>query len=602
MKFKTTNQNSHLQERGKPQLSYSKCKKSIITYSILVVGIICTNVRLIKASMIPANAPVQAHSPQVNTHRGIISALRNIDSAAIEREDASQYANNMLNASIQKYEKNTIASNNSTEKPERNVRSPRETHSQNYLDYFYITGQINKFELIFNNITGVEFNAYLYNSQEHQNYRWFSSFQISDGDRYFEELIQKFVINNDIKKQSSNSSELFNILSQSPKIIDLPILSARIHEYYPFIKEDFKDMIETDYKIKNPNKQKGLLEEYGMNDEQVATMFLGLIFLPKLYKPYSFKDITKYNNSNEFIDKIVDYSTLDTISSSLNNLKEDINKLQKSLTMFISDIFYEISNFGIYHPKFNVTKERAYVDSNYYLFNIDLRNNSKSTSELKISQLKKTWKFTSNCFVHQLSGVLKLIQNISNIETTCGLKDLKDFLHNETSDHTMNDEYFKKMDSRLENAKKSIANVNTCNANVHDANFMFNEIMYLVTTTMDLLNLILESFENKLENLHEYNVLTNKTSPFYPLDKSSNELSGAMKSIESYVDYIQRVAKYANEYIGITNNEIYFDKKVYTMDFIKDLSSLPSVVYISPNATKSTTAVCSYNSAAIQLA
>ncbi|KAI5165470.1 hypothetical protein NEIRO03_0335 [Nematocida sp. AWRm78] len=578
-------------------------KYQLVVYAVYMVGITLINIRLVKASMIPVNAPAaaQAYTAQVNTHRGIISALRNIDSAAIEREDAIRYANNMLSTSIQKYGKNTTASNNSNEKPERNLRSPRQTHSQNYLDYYYIIDKINKFKLIFNIITGLKFNDYLYNSQEHKKYRWFSSFQISDGNRYFEEITQKFVINNDIKKQTSNSSELFNILSQSPKIIDLPILSARMHEYYPFIKEDFKDMIETDYKIKNPNKQKSLLEEYGMNDEQVAAMFLGFVFSPKLYTPYSFKGITKYKNSKDFIDKIVDYSTLSTITSSLNDLKEGIDKLQENLTMFISDIFYEISNFGIYHPKFNVTKERVYVVSNYYSFGIDLRNHSKRDSELKISQLKKTWKIISNCFAHQLSGVLKLIQNISNIETTCGLKDLKVFLHNYTSDYTINDQYFKKMDSILENTKKNIANVNTCNVNVHDVNSMFDEIMYLATTTMDLLNLILESFENKIENLHEYNLLTNKTNPLYPQDKSSNELSEAMKNIESYVDYIQRVAKYANAYIGVTGHEMYFSRKVYTMDFIKELSSLPSVVYISPNATKIATPICSYTSAASQL-
>ncbi|KAI5166985.1 hypothetical protein NEIRO03_1546 [Nematocida sp. AWRm78] len=568
---------------------YSTPKQvKVIEYVILIIGTICINIRLVQASIELANTSTlaSAHAPQVHTHKGAIGTIHSINSTVGEREDSIIYANNVLEASIQKYGKNT-ATNSSTEEPKRNLKKNRQARNAKS-EHRYI---IHKFNSNFKRITGLELNVYL---QHHwlrinKDY-WANSYQTIVDSNYFEELAHEFVIMQSLSHSPEMMAESINIIHRNnKKIINVPVLSARVHEYYLFVKEDFKNMFKTHFKLKFPGQQMDLFQKYYINDQEVAAMFLHMSKSPEIYRWHGFRDIARFNSSKDLINKIVDYSTPKTTTETLSNLKEIIDIYQVKLTKFIGGMFNEIEKFGMALPKFNVNNEYLDIASAGMPVLLDLRNSDEFTTKLTISHLKNIWKFTNKCFIYQLSDVFKFIENLSNIETSYGgLKYLKDYLHGYTDEHIREGkEYFNKIYSIIENAKIRIANVDVSNDNTYEINDEFEEIWYLVKSAMNLLNLAIMSFKDKPENLQGYTAITKNAGLSNPLQNANNDFYNAVDDdLENYVDYIWKIAKYAVEHIGLTDKEMNLDKISYNIALIQKLALSSVANYTLPTITK----------------
>ncbi|KAI5167872.1 hypothetical protein NEIRO03_2579 [Nematocida sp. AWRm78] len=179
-------------------MPYSKSKITVRSCAILIVEIICTNIRLIKASMIPVNAsiPTPLNTSYSQVPGGVIDPFYDINSIENKRKTILRYANNMLDASIQKYGKNTTHINNSTEQSEKDLKEKKQIEDD-ALEYKSIT---RNFELNFKDITGVVLDNYIT-----QNWLgigqlyWTNSYQSIVESEYFENLIQKYTINNNKK-------------------------------------------------------------------------------------------------------------------------------------------------------------------------------------------------------------------------------------------------------------------------------------------------------------------------------------------------------------------------------------------------------------------
>ncbi|EIJ95114.1 hypothetical protein NEPAR06_0237 [Nematocida parisii] len=556
----------------------------VTEYAMLIIGIICINIRLVQTSMELVNTSTlaSAHAPQDHIHKGIISTIHGMDSTVGEREDSIRYANNMLEASIQKYGKNT-ATNSSTEQPKRNLKKIRQTRNAKS-EHRYI---IYKFNSNFKAITGMQLNDYLqYHWLETNNYYSISSYQTIVDSNYFEELVQDFVVVYYMGNNPNMHTESVNITRNNDKIINVPILSARVRDYYPFVKEDFKNMIKTHFKLKFASQKIDLFQKYDISEEQVAAMFLDMNKPPAMYKKQDFGDIARFNSSKDFINKIVDYSTPKTTKETLSRLKNIIDTSQVKLTMFIGGMFNEIEKFGMALPKFNVNKEYLDIVSADMPLLLDLKNSSEITTKLTISHLKNIWKFTNKCFIYQLFGVFKFIEHLSNIETPYGLKYLKGYLHSYKDEHiNEGKEYFNKIYTIIENAKSRVSNVDVSNDNTYEINDEFEEIWYLVKSAMNLLNFATMSFKDKLGDLRGYAVLTNNIGLSNPLQNANNDFYNAADSdIESYVEYIWKITKYAVEHIGLTDEERGLDEMSYYMALIKELA-LSSPMHHMPSTT-----------------
>ncbi|KAI5168090.1 hypothetical protein NEIRO03_2405 [Nematocida sp. AWRm78] len=561
--------------------SHSKNKRTVVEYAILILSIICINIRPIQTSVAPSNASAldSVNTLPVQAQKGVFNSLHAINSTASDREDSIRYVNNVLQASVQKYNENTIDPN-STEQPKRKLKVKRQIIPRNNQEYVHI---IKKFESNFKNITGSAISDCIYvDWPRGVNWLKINSYRIIIIEQeYFENLIQNFVINR--SKKNINIASFDPIHVYQKKIVNVPILSARMHEYYPFVKKDFKNIIKAYYKLENPDRQIDPFEEYAISEEQLAEMFMEVNKSPDMYKNYYFGNITMYNNSKTYISKIVGQSSEKVIVEALDILKDDINRVQIELTKFIGGMFNEIEKYIKGVPEFNVTNQILYGVFMPITISLDLSEDDESTSKLIITRAKTMWKFTNLCFIYQLSGVFDFIKKLSNIEMPKNLKYLNTYLQNYKGSHaTGKNQYFSEVLSIIKEAEIKINSVNTSNDDMNEINGMFKELQSLGIRAMQLLDLIIESFKNDLEEIEEYITLSIEPSIPGLLQNNKTSFYNIQNEIESWVEYVWRIAKYADEYIGLTDEEKALDKNSYNMALIKKLSIIPEILFTLP--------------------
>ncbi|KAI5158679.1 hypothetical protein NEPAR05_2206 [Nematocida parisii] len=543
------------ENKNKDNMAQTRRKITAVLYVILIVEIIYFNSRPVNAS---TQEPINIFLDFIHNQIKKSNPFATVDSDASERDGAIINANSAPEAAINKQEKNKIE-DNITEHPERNPeREFRKSRQRRRVSYKSILMKIEDFYLNFEDVTEKELRGYFYKLVNVARTDRINSYQTVINPDCIDKLIQNFVINNGTtrKKEIKTFADLRNMIFTNYKIINVSTLSADAQKYFPIVKEDFKNMIETHYKLRNPDKQKDLFEEYAISDEQLAKMFLEVNKSPDVYKKYRLGDIMLYEPPSTMVDKTVDYYTIETIKKTLGDLNGRICDAQVKITEFIGMMLLEIEHFGVNLPKFSVTKKRVVAHFISKSISIDLSDSSESTSKLTIIQLKTIWKFTNKCFIHQIPSVFKFIEDMSNIETPYRLENLKQYVYEYRDEYiTENNEYFSKIYSMIESLQTEINNVNTSNTSVSRINKMVDEILYLVYNAVVLLTLTIENFTNKLDDVQGYKALVNRTGPSHPLLQNRDEFFAAMGDIKSYVKYIQKIAKYAFKHIG------YVDRK-----------------------------------------
>ncbi|KAI5131425.1 hypothetical protein NEPAR04_2452 [Nematocida parisii] len=109
-------------------------KYQLVIYAVYVVGIIFTNIRLVKASMVPVNAPAAETilTPQSHIHKGSTNVISDVNPnpKASERENAIKRLKALLDASIERYEDGEYI--NSNEKSKINSRNVRQIYFEQY--------------------------------------------------------------------------------------------------------------------------------------------------------------------------------------------------------------------------------------------------------------------------------------------------------------------------------------------------------------------------------------------------------------------------------------------------------------------------------------
>ncbi|KAI5169540.1 hypothetical protein NEIRO03_2672, partial [Nematocida sp. AWRm78] len=356
-----------------------------------------------------------------------------------------------------------------TECPERKFRKSRKRRRVSYKS---ILVKIEEFNFYFQDVTDVELRRYFSKLVEVSQAHRINSYQTVINLECIDKLIYKFVINktNNYTRGEKNRKiipGIANIIYSNYKIINVPTLSAGVQKHFPFVKEDFKNMIETHDKLRNLRKQKNLFGDYAISDEQLANMFLEVNKSLDVYKKYSLGVILQYKRPIDFIGSIVNYYTSEGIKTTWGDLNSRIYNSQVKITEFIGMLFLELEHFGVNLPKFNVTREQIIANFLCKSIPIDLNSSSESDFKLTLIQLKIIWKFTNKCFIHQIPWVFKFAEDVSNIETSHGLANLKQYLHEYRDEYiTEENEYFSKIYSMIESVKTEINSVNTTNTSV----------------------------------------------------------------------------------------------------------------------------------------
>ncbi|KAI5169376.1 hypothetical protein NEIRO03_2437, partial [Nematocida sp. AWRm78] len=123
--------------------------------------------------------------------------------------------------------------------------------------------------------------------------------------------------------------------------------------------------------------------------------------------------------------------------------------------------------------------------------------------------------------------------------------------------------YFKTVKGEIKDLERRILDFYDTPDDEHDINemnSMSKELEYLATNTTELLDITIKNFKTGLEKVEGYNTLTNKTNS---LHRDSDEFKLAKYEIEDYVELIWKIAKYADEHIGLTKEEKSLDNDSY---------------------------------------
>ncbi|KAI5168238.1 hypothetical protein NEIRO03_2283 [Nematocida sp. AWRm78] len=571
-----------------------------------IAAIIYISIGVVHASaeLVNTSAPVHTNTfqdmAQKNTLNSnpLLDICENINMYKIE--DIIKHADSVLEESIKKYGED--ADIKCTENPKKNP-----TPTERITNMEYLIKMLCKHSSTFNDITGMILDEYAdswlkYNDDNGDN----------DDDEVlysvFENTIRMFAKLKVISAPNTKNSNIENntqelLTNSSNKFNDMPILSYKVYELYPVVKNIIKDFYKIEGRIQcdDPNEEIGKFKKCAVLNEIIASnLFVMIIRSPELYRKYDFGDILMYKDSKEYINKKIDYSKPDTIPQAFKSLDAAINLTQIELTKFIAMIFYQIVEFRMGLSKFNITDKEvnAIVLTQHYKMHI--LDDIKHSAELIKNQLMLGWKLTNSFFIEQLPGVFKFIENVSNIKTSHGLKELKSYLQKyKNRNAAEKNQYFQEKYLEIDEIKRIINSVNSTNMNFDNVNWASSAISDLIEEVLKLLNLISISFKGRLKDMQSYTTLTNATNfKLYSLEKDNDELYHEKLDIEEYVDYIRKITNFAVQHIGLTEepakvivdfSEQYLGKKIPA-----DSSFATSVGRITSNIILAISAASTY--------
>ncbi|OAG32603.1 hypothetical protein NEIG_02581, partial [Nematocida sp. ERTm5] len=287
-----------------------------------------------------------------------------------ERDAIIRYSDKIVKDSLEKYGaiNNTNSDTTNTNSNKRTKRDSREEEQKKIdMNITHYNKILVEFEADFKNITG-ESTENLYNNWRNPDSRSIiDSYQTVVFENYFEDLIKAFTISEENEKNEENPSlESNNKVKKRARITNIPVLSARVYEYYPYVKEDFKDIIRNHYKPMNTDSSEiDPFEGNIISEEQLTNMFLDVTESPSIYKKYDFSDILMCKNAEEYINKTVNYDKPEEIPEALNNLKDNIKDIQINLTKYIGEISNQIKKYIKGTPKFHIKDKIMHTTFQY---------------------------------------------------------------------------------------------------------------------------------------------------------------------------------------------------------------------------------------------
>ncbi|KAI5183179.1 hypothetical protein NEIRO03_0797, partial [Nematocida sp. AWRm78] len=517
-----------------------------------IAAIIYISIGVVHASaeLVNTSAPVHTNTfqdmAQKNTLNSnpLLDTYKNINMC--KKEDAIEHANNVLEESIKKYGEDTDIK--CTENSPKN-----HTPTERIANLQYFKKLICQHRSTFKDITGMILDEYADSWLEYDKEEEFP-------DTIFNNTIKMFTKAKIIIDPNTNNNNIQNVI-QGPFIIssnrfsDMPILSYKVYELYPVVKNIIKELYDVDKAECDDSNEE--IRKFGctaLSEIVVSDLFIKIISSPELYRKYDFGDILMYKDSKEYINKKIDYSKPDTIPQAFKSLDAAINLSQLELTKFVGVMLYQIAEFLMGLSNFDITDKEINAMVLAKQYKIGLSDDCKYYDELVKNRFILGWKLANSFFIEQLPDVFKFIENVSNIKTSHGLKELKSYLQKyKNRNAAEKNQYFQEKYLEIDEIKRIINSVNSTNMNFDNVNWASSAISDLIKEVLKLLNLISISFKDRLKDMQSYTTLTNTTNfKLYSSEKDNDELYHEKLDIEEYVDYIRKITNFAVQHIGLT--------------------------------------------------
>ncbi|OAG33292.1 hypothetical protein NEIG_01042 [Nematocida sp. ERTm5] len=369
-------------------------------YAALILGLMYAQIKFIfvEASSTPSMNNTNTYQGQIQS--GFSSSVDTMKSSTTKEKNNIRRERAIVNDSINTSRENKCNNNkNAKSKPQHESIIIIKEYRQN-----------------FERSTGQSLNSYIKSwagciqNPQHNIYEYIAKKNVIK-ENTFNELLDIFRANNN--DSSVEVNKLYN--NQKYKFSNLPILSPRASEYYLFVKDNLKNMLNAKNSLITSSSQE--LEELKKDvpsNSELANVFVALIKSPGLYKSFDFRDILQ-NSPNQYNRNIVDFSTPEKSSSTINSLKDKISQIEIKLLNFIGSLFYQIELFLAGHPIFNSNMKMLDFDLADINYKLPIDDTTSNLFNLRMKLIKEAWKFTSNLFIQQMPELFKFLENVSNV-------------------------------------------------------------------------------------------------------------------------------------------------------------------------------------------
>ncbi|KAI5127195.1 hypothetical protein NEPAR04_0969 [Nematocida parisii] len=530
----------------------------------IILGLMYAKIKFIFVEASSALSMDNTNAHQGQMEPGLSSSMDTINSSITKEKNNIRRGCATVNDSIKKSGKNKCNSNKNVEfKPQHESIIIIKEYRQN-----------------FERITGQSLNNYIESwagciqKPQHNIYEYIANKDVIK-ENIFNELLDIFRANNN--DPSVGVNKLYN--NPKYKFSNLPILSPRASEYYLFVKDNLKNMLNAKNSLINNSSQEleGLKKDVPSNSE-LANIFVTLIKSPGLYKSFDFRDMLQ-TSSKQYSHNIVDFSTPGKDSSTINSLKDKIHQIEIKLLNFIGSLFYQIELFLAGHPIFNSNKKRLDFDLADINYKLPLDDTTSNIFNLRIKLIKEAWKFTSNLFIQQMPELFQFLENVSNVQTPDRLIEFKKYLYdNDNSNRIMirKSARFNLIHKFIYTVKMDIAEVDVLKNDINEMNRISSNIEYLAEEALKMLNFITLDFKSGKKNVDAYKALSNKANPLFPLEKECKEFETTWLNIEKHEKHVQEIAKYVDKYLALADEKRGLSNYSYTINLVKELINVSS--------------------------
>ncbi|KAI5167498.1 hypothetical protein NEIRO03_2035 [Nematocida sp. AWRm78] len=356
----------------------------------------------------------------------------------------------------------------------------------------------------------------------------------------------------DLSKNLSTSSK-----STGYKLVDIPILTPCIENYYALIIEDFTNIIDMCKYVSIDSNNKDTFENLILDQENMAKYFLSLTQSPHIFLEFSFNDLLKYGSSKKYFKMIKDKD-----SGVLKDASKTFDKTCQDICRFFAYLSNQIYLFVAAQKEFNIHTKTKLIS---YLNMHDVKSGSEPKSPAnKISeepmhqQYLFAWRLKNCSFVSQINELLKLLVSVLE-ETQYNLSSIN--ISNNTYMECLKNNRLNKVCKQVLLLKNEIVATDTMQ--IHDKIVYIQEnVLQLATVAVKLMREIVLSLYKKANYINA----KAKDKKFF----TKKEFENGVSSLWNISTTIQNYKKVLPEYEKL-------DLYQYTKKLESDLNTIISI-------------------------
>ncbi|KAI5145238.1 hypothetical protein NEPAR04_2384 [Nematocida parisii] len=341
------------------------------------------------------------------------------------------------------------------------------------------------------------------------------------------------------------------------KLVDIPILSPYIENYYVLIIEDFKNIIDMCKYISIDSNNKDPSETLILDQENMAKYFLSHTQSPHIFLEFSFNDLLKHGSPKEYFKMIKDKD-----SGDLKGPIKTFDKTCHDICRFFAYLSNQIYLFVASQKEFNIhTKNKliSYLNKDDVESDSDPKSQANEISEEPMhQQYLCAWRLKNCSFILQINELLNLLLSALQ-KTRCDLSSIN--ISNNTYKEYLKNNKFNKVYKKARLLANEIIAINTMQSHGKIMQIQEN-VLQLATVAVELMREIVLSLYKKANYINV---------------KAEDKNFCSKKEFKQYIKKLWNISNFIKEYKKVLPEYEKLDLYQYTEKLENDLNTIISI-------------------------